>query len=91
LVLDAPQTIRYPLHVPTITPNAIAPLEMLLEACYIPEHSLMKVNAIPPLQRAEWEDALDHRAVFWEQITFEWAVDDGQVDLRAVMRIGHRS
>lgn len=65
----------------------VTPLHLLLEASFIPERLRSKAPALPKVQSDEMLDALDNRAVPWSQLLWEWAVEDGQVDLTIATRL----
>ena len=43
------------------------------------------MQTLPKVQADESADALTHRAVLWRDLTYEWAVDNGQVSLKTVI------
>lgn len=72
---------------PKVHPDAITPLHMLLEASFFPKQAIARVDKRTRLQDAETLDAIEHRALLWNELLYAWAVEDGQFNLKQVIQV----
>ncbi len=69
-----------------VSPNAIAPLQMLLEIAFFPHIAIEKAHALAEVEQAETRDASSQRALLWTHLFYDWAMDDGQVPISEAVK-----
>ena len=67
--------------------NAVAPLHMLLSASLFPEYTVLKTHRLPKLQADEMADAIHLWCATYTHLSYEWAVESGQVDLKTAINL----